>query len=244
MAGKILHLTEYVDYRPRSRAGMRTLVSTMSQSENDGIDLGEHRLVFGIVLVDRDGTVLVSNQPATSILEEGTAIAVVDGRLVAVHPGEQARLQMLVADVAQSESGATAPAGGVMSITRARRVPISLLVAPLIASGVSLTPRQPTAVVFVVDPEQPGQKWREFLEELYGLTRAEADVAILVLQGTGVRDIARQRRTSFNTARTHLKRVFDKLGVHSQADLVRLLLNGDRPRDAIPVSPDRRRRAG
>jgi DNA-binding CsgD family transcriptional regulator len=244
MAGKILHLTGYVGYRTRSHAGIRSVVSTMPRSEDDGLDLGEHRLVFGIVLVDRDGTVLVSNQPATSILEEGTAIAIVDGRLVAVHPGEQARLRMLVAGVAQSEPGATASAGGVMSIARGRRVPLSLLVAPLVGAGVSRTPDQPAAVLFVVDPEQPGQRWRKYLEDFYGLTRAEADVAVLLLQGIGVSDIARRRRTSFNTARTHLKRVFDKLGVHSQAELVRLLLSGGPPRDASRASPDRGRRAG
>ena len=63
----------------------------------------------------------------------------------------------------------------------------------------------------------------------YGLTSAEAVVAQLLVQHAGsVRDIADRLGVSVNTAKTHLKRIFDKTGVRRQSALIKLLLESDR----------------
>jgi DNA-binding CsgD family transcriptional regulator len=51
------------------------------------------------------------------------------------------------------------------------------------------------------------------------LTRAEHEVALLVLEGKTNADIARLRRTSARTVANQLRSVYNKLGVSSRAEL-------------------------
>ncbi len=62
------------------------------------------------------------------------------------------------------------------------------------------------------------------LAAAYGLTRAEAGVALAVVEAGGLARAASRLGISRSTARTHLQHVFQKTGVHRQAELVRLLL--------------------
>lgn len=63
----------------------------------------------------------------------------------------------------------------------------------------------------------------ERLRAMFGLTLAEAAVALHIANGNNMRNFAEQRKLSRHTARNQLQQVFDKTGVHSQAELVRLL---------------------
>jgi DNA-binding CsgD family transcriptional regulator len=86
--------------------------------------------------------------------------------------------------------------------------------------------RQPAAVVFVTDPERQTETPPELLKRLYGLTPREADLAALLLQGIDLKEAARQLGTSMNTARTHLRLIFEKTDTHRQSELIHLLLRG------------------
>ncbi|MCW5687263.1 MAG: helix-turn-helix transcriptional regulator [Pseudolabrys sp.] len=61
------------------------------------------------------------------------------------------------------------------------------------------------------------------LEGLFDLTPAEAKIASLVTEGLSVTDIAQSQMVSSNTVRMHLKAIFEKTGVHRQAELVSLM---------------------
>jgi DNA-binding CsgD family transcriptional regulator len=66
----------------------------------------------------------------------------------------------------------------------------------------------------------------ELLQELYGLTRAQAEVARRLFAGRNVEQAARSLRLSPNTVRSHLKQIFTKCEVKSQAELMHLLAQG------------------
>ena len=80
------------------------------------------------------------------------------------------------------------------------------------------------ALVLILDPEQHPQPDTEMLRRLYGLTTAEAAVAIRLIQGDGIKPIAESMCLSAGTVRTHVQHIFDKTGTHRQAELVRTLL--------------------
>jgi DNA-binding CsgD family transcriptional regulator/PAS domain-containing protein len=80
------------------------------------------------------------------------------------------------------------------------------------------------ALVVVVDPDCQPEPTADLLRRAFGLTKAEADVALLVAQGDGLRPIADELSLSMATVKTHLQHVFDKTDTHRQAELVRLLL--------------------
>ena len=80
------------------------------------------------------------------------------------------------------------------------------------------------AVLFVSDPEREVQTPEQFIRDLYGLTPAEARLAMLLGRGHTLNDAAGALGISRNTAHTHLSRIFMKTDTSRQSDLVRRLL--------------------
>lgn len=76
---------------------------------------------------------------------------------------------------------------------------------------------------------QDANKYKPFcqqkLRKTYGLTQAEANIAISILHGKNVEEIATERGVQANTVRVHLKQVFSKIGVRRQSELVWRLSN-------------------
>lgn len=64
----------------------------------------------------------------------------------------------------------------------------------------------------------------ELLKSVYGLTRAEARVAIALLTGGSARNVADYLNVSPHTVRTQLKQIYAKLGVDTRARFVKLML--------------------
>ena len=80
-------------------------------------------------------------------------------------------------------------------------------------------------MVLIDDPDYPGGALRpDLLRGAYGLTMAEARLALAIVAGRKLRDVADELGITFATARTHLARIFHKAGVTSQVQLVRLLI--------------------
>jgi DNA-binding CsgD family transcriptional regulator len=70
----------------------------------------------------------------------------------------------------------------------------------------------------------------DVLRARFGLSAAECRVAAAVAGGYGPSETARRLSLSIHTVRSHLKRIYQKLGVHSQTALVRLLLQASKGR--------------
>ena len=84
------------------------------------------------------------------------------------------------------------------------------------------------------------ERWHEIEGELVrdrGLTPAEARVAVHFARGAAVGQVARHLHIGVETVRTHLKRVYQKLGTTRQAELVHLLLTNGH---VLPPGPPRR----
>jgi DNA-binding CsgD family transcriptional regulator len=64
---------------------------------------------------------------------------------------------------------------------------------------------------------------------IYALSPVQHRVAALVADGLTLAEIAERLDITPNTARTHLQRIFEKTGVHSQSALVRVLLTAIAP---------------
>jgi DNA-binding CsgD family transcriptional regulator len=64
---------------------------------------------------------------------------------------------------------------------------------------------------------------------IFGLSKAQMALAALIVEGNDIVMSAQRMGVTTNTARTHLQRMFDKVGVRSQTALVRRLLSSDAP---------------
>ena len=81
----------------------------------------------------------------------------------------------------------------------------------------------PHTMVILIDLEQWPQPNPRTLQKIFGLTPAEAKLAVLISQGEPLADIAEDFHVSMATARKQLASVFQKTRTHRQADLVALL---------------------
>jgi pimeloyl-ACP methyl ester carboxylesterase/DNA-binding CsgD family transcriptional regulator len=61
------------------------------------------------------------------------------------------------------------------------------------------------------------------LERAYGITAGESEICRLVFELRDIEDVALARGVAIDTVRTQVKRIFGKLGLHSKAELVKLL---------------------
>jgi DNA-binding CsgD family transcriptional regulator len=94
---------------------------------------------------------------------------------------------------------------------------------------VSLEPQKDQnglTVVFLCDTADCLTTDPEMLQQMYGLTPTEARVASGIVRGRSMEEIAEELEIGISTARSHLKRVFQKTDTHSQTDLVRLVMRG------------------
>ncbi|MFZ2004974.1 MAG: helix-turn-helix transcriptional regulator [Stellaceae bacterium] len=64
---------------------------------------------------------------------------------------------------------------------------------------------------------------RELVQEAFGLTEREAQIATLLARGLDLGTIARRLRIGLGTVRNHLKGVFGKTGTRRQGELIALL---------------------
>ncbi|MFO1129443.1 MAG: helix-turn-helix transcriptional regulator [Rhodospirillales bacterium] len=87
-------------------------------------------------------------------------------------------------------------------------------------------PTDPAAIVFVGDPERPSQVDSRRLIRLYGLSRAEARVAVELAKGQRLDQVAEALGLTYETVRKHLKQIFSKTFTDRQAELVRTMSLG------------------
>jgi DNA-binding CsgD family transcriptional regulator len=80
-------------------------------------------------------------------------------------------------------------------------------------------------VAFIHDPAALQLPEAPLLVEMFGLTQAQARVALILAGGTSYKEAAAQLHMSEETIRSHVKEIYPKTRVNKQADLVRLILS-------------------
>jgi DNA-binding CsgD family transcriptional regulator len=185
------------------------------------------KLPQGAVIVNREARLIFANHSAEQMLTQKDGLMrTPQGRLEASSAHEQQQLQQLIANAGQPESLLPAQSGGVFQLSRAAGLrPLSLLIAPLKHDISHNNFHQPAVLIFITDPEQRMESMEAVLQRLYVLTPAEARLAAIIVQGKNIATAAAKLQVTQNTARTHLKHIFEKTGVRRQSELVQLLLN-------------------
>jgi len=181
------------------------------------------RTATAMLVIGRDGHILLANRNAEKLIREADAIHSVGNRLAATGRGANSRLSGLIRDAADTAAGRGCSAGGMLVLERSDRLPLTALVAPFRPGqdgfGVSL----PAAILFIRDPEAQSPA-RDALQALFGLTPAEARVASALADGQSLQEIATSVNVTLNTVRTQVKSILAKTDTIRQSQLVGLLL--------------------
>ena len=176
------------------------------------------RMAFGGMLIDPFARVLHMNAQAERHL--GDAIRLDKGRLVARHRESDAKLQKLLANVISNPVSLLAQ--GAVTIARPHRRPLLAHVMPTTGFE-KLGVKSRAAIVLLIDPDVERPVSERALSQIFGLTTAEIKLAQRIAGGLSPKEAADELRVSYETARTQLKAIFQKTGVHRQSELVALL---------------------
>lgn len=82
---------------------------------------------------------------------------------------------------------------------------------------------EPVAVALITDPEKRPLASTDVLMRAYKLTRKEAMLAAKLFEGKSLEQAAQELTITYETARTHLRRIFSKTGTSRQAELILLI---------------------
>jgi DNA-binding CsgD family transcriptional regulator len=185
-------------------------------------------LSVGAALLGGNGSVMFANRRLRELVAAGDGLDIDENQLRPSDPRARRRFERFVGSGLRTGAGTGSQEGGDVAIPRPsmrRALVASIIPLPETAANWFDERRPPVTAVFVSDPEAPPLPDSEQLADLYGLTPAEARLAIRVAGGSNLQDTARQLGITSETARNVIKRIFWKTDTHSQAQLVQLLLS-------------------
>jgi DNA-binding CsgD family transcriptional regulator len=170
-----------------------------------------------VVLLNRHGGVLKANQSAERLLVDD--IQIVNGQLTANDARATTALNRAIHTLLwRPTGGLSAP----VALPRASRRPLLAYPARLSASTANAL-ADCQAMVILVDPDTRSRTPEMSLRSVFCLTEAEARLAAQLAFGNSLETVADQFGIAKETARSQLKSIFAKTGVHRQAELVAVL---------------------
>ena len=184
------------------------------------------RLMVGTVTLDKNGKVLQTNQAADELLREHDGLTISNNSLEAAYPRDNRELRRLINLALSGHKKPDLSLVEAMSVMRpSGRSNLGIVVRSIPMSEWSDGNHGPAAAVFVRDPESRQQAPHEVVQQMFGLTPAEAALAIQLAAGLSLDEASDALNIRRNTARAHLRAIFSKTGVTRQTELVRILLN-------------------
>jgi DNA-binding CsgD family transcriptional regulator len=194
-----------------------------ARSAADDLERAFDWLADGVMVVTADGTVTYANMSMQEIFRRGDGFRLAKGRLEVADHAARARYAAALGSVARLQGGEADATGGDFAASRQGRAPPYLISVRPLASGGAGKHRARAAIVFVQDPLRQKASAAPTLRDLFGLTQAEASLAVALQSGESVAGYAAAKGLSRNTVYTHLRRLKEKTGVKRQPDLIRKL---------------------
>ncbi|MEH6586479.1 MAG: helix-turn-helix transcriptional regulator [Halioglobus sp.] len=194
-------------------------------SERDVYAGAVSQLAVASIILDEQARVLSANPVAQVLLDQGVGLCLKGQQLHIEGRDINKELQQAIGSIIRAQHQ------GEPTVVKALRVPrsagrsdLGLVVRPVPVSAWSEGQSSPSAVVFISDPDLHESASRQTLADLFQLTPAEANLAILMARGLSLAEVSEAQSISQHTARAQLKSIFAKTNVSRQAELVRLVI--------------------
>jgi len=193
------------------------------------LELLDH-IPVACLLVNQGAQVRFLNKAAEQLLARRDGLLVTAGALSAGTNRESLRLRRMIAKVAAHGSPTSEEHGEHLVLSRASdRLPLLLTCYSVHRSEIDRRaidrPGKSGALValLVKDPDGDGLDNFGSFADAYHLTAAETRLIGLLSGGRGLFQAAQELGITKNTARTHMRHIYSKVGAHRQADIIRLL---------------------
>ncbi len=194
-----------------------------AQIRQHNVDRCLDTLSFGVLILDRKGHILEASQLAREFLATENGIRRnKDGTLWLGEPAGR-EFNHWIAKGVPPESNRD----GLLHAPRPLARPLSVMVTRLPAMNTPwFSGGPPCWMVLLFDPDRLLPPCTELIAHDLGVSMREAELAALLASGCDISVVAQRLHISIHTARTHLKSIFSKTGIGSQAELVRRIMRG------------------
>ena len=177
------------------------------------------RLERPIYLLARAGRLVHANAAGEQLLRERDGLSVVRGFLEAPLLRETLAIRGIIGQAVAPEL----PSGGSCAIARPSGGRLILTAIPVPVERLRQDDGRFAVALLVSASCPPSSAIQRLLADIYGLTPAEARLAQIIANGVGVKEASRALKIGPSTVRTHLVRIFQKTGVHRQAELAHVV---------------------
>jgi len=190
-------------------------------------EAGLDRLTVGFILVDHAGRCIFYNRAAERIFADSDGIALDrNGAILAATPAVTSSLRAAIAEAVKIMDHGARKSGGTFRLGRPSGKPAySVLVTPIRPRQKVMDATGSMAAIVIADNARTGSTPADELAAAFGITRSEAKVLSLIVEGKSVIEVGKLLGISPNTARTHVKHIFAKMDCTRQADLVHQVMN-------------------
>ena len=184
-----------------------------------------NRVSDAVAILDRDGRVIFSNPSANAIFRVDNGVSLTrDERLLLT--SSEARVKLAQGLSRCAGSSVWTPDHGVsppdyIAVYRQDGQPLILTLHPL--SKCLAGDFGAVALLFICELGREKTNQSPLLRNVYGLTTAELHLAQAICEGVKLKRYAESRQISYESARTYLRRIFDKTGARRQSDLASLV---------------------
>jgi DNA-binding CsgD family transcriptional regulator/PAS domain-containing protein len=180
-------------------------------------------LTDGVALLRTDGHVVYANDALRALARRGDGLRITKGAIEFVTADARRRFGAAFDAVRRGRDSSIDSHPTDFPVLRRGGIPAYIVsVRPLIpgqARGLQNT--DAAVMLFVRDPLDNNVAVSQMLRELFSLTDAEAHLAQALCTGMATDTYASKRHVSLNTVYTHLRRLREKTGCKSVADLTR-----------------------
>lgn len=183
------------------------------------------RLTIATFILDGRGRVLRMNRAAESRVRRGETFHLVDRRLAVHGRTDSRRFDRILKETLSDRIDGT----GRSNLVRAFRCAdpdnegLGILIRAIERGRSAPIDASPGAIIYATDPA-PGETFEQIIATLFDLSPSEARLAGLLTQGFTLTEAADQLGLTESTVRSYSKRIFAKVGVSRQTELVRIIL--------------------
>lgn len=182
-------------------------------------------LADGVALLRADGDIIYINDTMRALAQRGDGLRLSDRTIEFAAPDSRRRFEAALGAVARIGDPSSDAHPTDFPVPRSDGIPAYIVSVRPLVGGQAHTTRHTQAKVMVLirDPLWQNPATSQMLQQLFGLTNAEAHLAQALCAGTTTGTYALERGVSINTVYSHLKRIREKTGCKSVPELIRRL---------------------
>lgn len=216
-----------LDFIRRLAPHLRRAAQLRVELDRSGVDAAQaleaiDKLDDGVIFATADGVATRLNSAAERLLATtGSGLFLRQGRLCCASSALTSNLRRLVAQAAGLAGERQA---GVLTIQREQQSrPLTAFCIPLGEARPWSFDLQPSVMLLLGDMTNPRSAPAELLRDLFGLTQAEARVAVRLAAGVNLTETADELGVAKSTVISQLNAIFQKTQTNRQGELIRLL---------------------